>query len=182
MKITNKTRYETADLRRVFAAGLKHIGVDSKPYIISVVYARQKRYITGWGIYNGPRIHIRLPKPVQLDENTQQVGFLFGELANVFEHEVAHNRGIEHKDMDRDCYSCHSADVPVWARGMSVTIKPMKTKPTKGDRAAGREAHAIKMWETWKKRAETAKRRATKWERKVNYYERKKAGTPPPQA
>ena len=95
MKIVNKTAYLTRDLQKFFGACIRHMG-SSPNTQITVVYRRGgSDYVSGWATFNTFTMRLRLPKPGKLR---------LIDLAFVLEHEVSHNLGVEHKDMDRECF------------------------------------------------------------------------------
>jgi len=164
MEVDNKTCYDTKDLCKLIRRGLKESGMDPAPYQITVVHARQNAYISGWGRYGHPRIHLRLPRQ----------DLSVGELANVLEHEIAHNRGIRHRDMSRDCHSCHSKEVPAWAAGLVIRSRPIRSGLTTQERVERRETHARAMLARWERRMRLTRTMLSKWKRRVAYYAAKR--------
>ena len=69
---------------------------------------------------------MRLPRP-PLANPTIQIKWI----AQVFEHELAHNLGVAHSDMDREVRNC-TQEVP-WADGFQIR---MKVKPKKKAKVA----------------------------------------------
>jgi len=166
MKIINKTTYKTTDLKRFLMAGHKAHGADTQK-VVRVVWSRHN---THWGCatYSGSRMTLTIPKG---DLN-------MAKLALVFEHELAHNLGLRHKEMDEETMwgmHRHPLQMPEWAAGLELG---QKEEPSKMDPAAIRETHARKMLEQWEKKLKTAKCQRQKWALKVRYYDRKTAASP----
>lgn len=169
MKVENKTAYRTEDLRRFFGACVRHMGASPQTRI-KVVYRRESQKLcSGWATLGGTRIHLRLPRPGNLS---------LIDLAYVLEHEVSHNLGVEHKDMDRECYNCHPSStdqLPTWAAGLAIAVNEPKPKPTMDDRIARRAEKARRMLERWERKLKLSKTMRRKWATKVSYYEKKAA-------
>lgn len=111
MKIYNKTKYSTENLRRLFRACFRHLGVNSTRYIY--VYYSKTENVEGEGNlgdeHQGRVIRIWIPWKKFLSKK---------QLARVFEHEVLHNIGVDHPDMDPKVRACEQ---PVsWAWGIEV--------------------------------------------------------------
>ena len=160
MKLRNKTRYETGDLRRIIQAAHDAQGVRATRKFVEVVYSRGQ-YCTGRAAYSGGFMVLRVPKI-----NPDVAAF-----ARVIEHEVAHGLGIRHEDMDIDVFRC-TQPVP-WAEGLSLREREPKSV-VKVDRIAQRHQHALEMKARWERRSKAASRKLAKWRRVVKYYEKKR--------
>lgn len=163
-RVTNKTQYHTADLRRFFRAGLRAMGAEDDKRIL-VAYSKRSihwgcAYI-GRGDRQGRGITMTIPKG-KLD---------LLQLAQVFEHEVSHSLGLHHKDMAPDVADCKTN--PTWHLGIEIRYsEPVNVKV---DHVAKREEQARKMLDKWERRLRATQNRVKKWRAKVRYYDRKKA-------
>jgi len=105
MKITNKTSWSTADLRRVFAEGLRLWNsngdrkVPNKGLNVRVTHRKNRvrngwgRHTTGYAWIRGRTILIHVPRADEVDALDPR------DVAFVFEHEAAHCAGFEHSQM-----------------------------------------------------------------------------------
>ena len=144
MRVTNTTRWNTVDLRRIFLTGLKEIGVNPKRYCVKVVPAKSFR-VGGYAYIHCGYVHMSLPG----DADKRLV-----ELAQVFVHEVHHTLGLRHGDM--------------------ATLRPKtapKPKPIR-DVQAERAAHARKMLAKHEQKLKREQRLVRKWRQKARYYEK----------
>jgi len=166
MKLENKTKYRADDLRRFFMAGIKAAGAEGVTQIVTA--KPTKKHHSGLAACPGRWIRIWLPPPGKLNLAT---------LARVFEHEVTHNLGVHHGDMDpstKHCASLTGGELPEWAKGLEIRLDETPPPITMGERIAGRADHALKMMERWIRKRDTAIRQTKKWTKKVVYYDRKR--------
>jgi hypothetical protein len=169
VKLRNTTRYRTDTLRRFLRAGIVANGLDPKGYGIRVIPARGRRHC-GLAYLDASWVRLSIPTGA-LD---------VGVLARVFEHELAHNRGVRHEDMDPDTLACRGP-CPDWA--VSFTPADFEVaEPPKVPRAERmtalvlkREEHARRMLEAWERKAKRAVKSAAKWRGVVRGYERRAA-------
>lgn len=170
MRIDNRTDWRTDDLRRIFSMVLARWNrmetgrrrVPSKTLRISIVYARTSKTGSGWAYLNSGRMRLCLPRD----------GLDIRKVAFLFEHELAHCAGYDHKDM-ADLMSWKTADTKRYdfVEGMEVRGKEA-VKPPKTDVQIIRYERVIasrKRWETKLKRAQTALK---KLKQKERYYEK----------
>jgi len=167
LKIKNKTRYSTRDLRRFFTAGLRALGA-SELKTIDVAYSR------------GARVHgrARYPSPDIWSSNSQglfiwmtlpaRASFLkLLELAQVFEHEIGHTLGLRHREMQ----SWWTLGCP-WAEGLTIRhldAPIQRAVPAPERREARARAHIARL-ETQLVRTQRLLR---KWRAKVRYYDKR---------
>jgi hypothetical protein len=162
MKIINHTTYPTRELRKFLLAGHKAHGADTNK-VITIKWSRHGMH---WGCasYSGSSMMLTIPK-----------GKLsMTEFALLFEHELAHNLGLRHGEMDEAVRYCQGK-IPAWAVGFDLKER---AEPERVDPVVARETHARKMLERWEKKLERAKRQRSKWAVKVRYYDRKSAAVP----
>ena len=153
MEVINKTNYNTRDLRKLFLAGLKREGMDPLYYKIVVKYKRGG--VFGYGSYDRKWIQINLPKEPH-DGLVKQV-------ARTFVHEICHNRGLEHKEMDYEAIGAS------WSDGYVLRLKEEKPKKKK-DLQMERFEHAKKMFDKHESKFQRQKKIVNKWKQKVKYY------------
>jgi len=176
MNLVNKTAYRTEDIRRFIEAAHEATGTPLPDHkTVRVTWSRHNRH---WGsaYYNNSEMLLTIPKG-NLDMTR---------LCRVTEHELAHNRGIMHGEMEASIHWGTGYAFPEWAKGIELRLVEAKAAPTMTERVAARAAHAGKMLLLWEKKLRTAKRQATKWGEKVRYYdtrppvmERKASERPP---
>lgn len=165
MRISNKTHYRTRDLARFFRAGLHAMGASLKKRI-EVRYSRRNCH---WGCatvgeeFQGTYIMMTLPR--------DQAKLDLKEFALTFEHEVAHNLGLNHGDMNPDTRFCRGR-LPRWAAGCVISVKPPAPKV---DVVARRQEHARRMLDAWERRLRRTQKVVARWRRKVSYYNRRAA-------
>jgi hypothetical protein len=170
MKIVNETQYSTADLKRFFSAGLAAMGAEPGT-TVKVEYGKHfaQDYKHGFGgthaRYSSPFVRMVVPRDLPLHLPLA---------ARIFEHEILHNLGLRHGDMDERGtakWIWFSDIAPEWSKELTIRAHEAKPSPSPADRVAFREAHAKKMAERWEKKLAVAKRQAKKWQKKVRYYE-----------
>lgn len=190
MKVDNFTAYRTADLRRFFAAGLRAMNAKSDK-TIEVEYRTNARHIC-WAAmgrvvrttvvdddgvtvrpfktYEGRWIRMLLPKPGEPVDVRR--------FARVFEHEVHHTKGAQHKEMTQHQRDC-DLPLPEWAEGLEIRLKPEPAKLSVAERTAQRiaerETHAREMLALYETKAKRTATLLKKWRTKVRYYERQTA-------
>ncbi len=165
VRVTNDTRWNTTDLRRLFAKGLRSMEVKT-PRNVYVRYRRDlnphSTWVGGRAWLNSSRIEIYLPRPERVDGRLD-----ITDLAQTWVHEVQHTQGFRHRDM-----VCSSKLRVPWSAGMGVRLDPPKEQ-----RAAAKPSidskvgHAEKMLKRAATRLKRAKTLHDKWFRKVRYYQ-----------
>ncbi len=163
LKIVNETDYQTADLRRFLAVGFREEGVDFKEswgrYVVE--FYRPRGCVAGQALYHSTWMRLAL-----YNSDGELAPAQVVRLAQVFVHELAHNRGLRHKEMT---YSSE-IDVP-WAAGLRVRRKVVKPKPVR-DVQAERQTHAEKMLAEHDAKLKREQKLVKKWRQKVRYYGR----------
>jgi hypothetical protein len=104
MKILNHTDWDTKQLQKIFKWCLKQEGLTGKLLTIEVVNQKQSRtypneFVSGYAYYghgdfSRNYIRIRIPKGAIHEFS----------VAGTILHELAHTRGVRHKEMGRDFY------------------------------------------------------------------------------
>lgn len=197
MKIENKTRWRTDDLRALISACLKARGVPSKGLSVTVVASRRGGRISGFAnigrmreqrdgfgkdfklvkrMRYGTYMTLRLPQPVPGDEAmAHDLGgpTLRERFARVVEHEIAHLQGLDHSAMGEKLYYCKQetpwlGELPLRA-GSETYLSMREPKAAFADK----EAHARAMLAKATTRLKRATSIAKRWQRRVNYYGKK---------
>jgi hypothetical protein len=172
MRIVNKTKWCTEDLRRVFVKCCEVRGVDQSRYVVEVVSARG-RALHGLGSYTRPWVRMKVPPKFErfgaVGEVVEVLDHLpewaMESLAKIFLHEVDHTLGLQHRDM-ADLWE-FTVD---WVKEYSVGREPVKEKP-KVDLVVKRSEHAQKMLARHQKVLKRTQTLVSKWKAKVRYYE-----------
>lgn len=112
--LDNRSWWNTRDLARFFARGLKAYGVFTRKDIIVVSSPIRSR---GCAQIGGKGITIAIASPSRFD---------LRRLARLFEHEVAHSKGQHHEDMSHNVL-WSLGPTPAWAK---VTIRWEKPRGT----------------------------------------------------
>ena len=115
--LDNRTGWNTRDLARFFARGLRALGARQKRHIIVVASPIRSRGCAEVGVKSfgkrlreGEAIVIAIASPAK---------FSLRRLARLFEHEVTHTMGYEHEEMsERILWS--EGDIPSWAKGVPL--------------------------------------------------------------
>lgn len=128
--LENHSGWDTKDLGRFFARGLRALGVRRHKLIVVVASPIRSRGcaevgepLTGTGStssYNR-RLRIREGEAIVI-AMAPPARFSVRRLARLFEHEVTHTKGLEHEEMsERVLWSL--GDVPPWAKGVPLRYR-----------------------------------------------------------
>lgn len=163
MKIKNSTEYRTKELRKIFQYCLNRTGQVGENLIVDVMPKGRNKCRLGYAYYGkgdfGRRnlITVFMPRVIY---NTV-------ELVNVFLHELAHTRGIRHKEMlEPDVQAEELYDV----LPLAIFPKEVKEKPVLS-LVEKRHQKALKMQNKYEMLVKTHKKLLAKWTKKVKYYE-----------
>jgi len=180
MKVVNETHWRTDHLRRfLYAVGREELEPeDLRRLHVRVIYGRGRHYrygsTGGYAWYNSTQMVLKMPQEIVISYTRRS-------LAMTIAHEMAHCRGMQHRDMrDSPRYSFVDGwwERYAWANDLPLEKKaPKKKKPrlTGEALAAERAEHfrgLLAQWETRAKRAATA---IKKYRAKIRYYERRVA-------
>ena len=168
MKIVNKTHWRTSHLRDfIRRVALSEIEAPARKALHVVVkYNHQKGQGSCSGRASLARPVITIMVPSQVVDRV--------DLAHTIAHELAHTRGMQHRQMNRNPQYCRIGDWRqryAWAEMMPLERSMPKAKP-KADAQMQRYQRALaseKRWLTKLKRAQTA---LAKLRSKLRYYER----------
>ena len=175
--IVNNTKWSTRALRSVFLKvineNIKHEGPLKHLLRVTVVNSRRQwGGFSGYAYLHSGTMRLRLPK-LGLDDDDKLDVFRLGYL---FEHELAHCRGYQHKGMGcLNSWASANEKYYPYLRGMSVGRQAEKLNPevdirrTRYERVLGR----IRSWESKAKRARTALKKLAA---QRTYYERNMKG------
>ena len=192
MKLKNRTHYRTDDLRRFFLAGIRGNGANPEGRRITVDYTRQRRGSSGCATIGGYWMTVRIPRSesVGSEPYAELPEHLLRSLAHVFEHELEHNLGHDHRGGVKFGGCQTHGDVGEhlgsWWIGMTIRARPSVHAP--------KPPREVRLASLVAKRAENAQKRLTeveatlrryaklrkKWAAKVRYYQQ--AALRPPRA
>lgn len=167
MKIINKTDWNTKQLRKILVYGLKREGMLGKNLTVEVVHSKcsDKLFVGGYAYFGkgdySSHSFICLKMP---DFPTAQ------NILSTFKHELAHTRGIRHKDMfdkhpDISVEEITSSAIPLV---LGKNVKPEKPVLSVIEK---RKLKAERMLKKWQDKAKKAKSLEIKWAKKVKYYQ-----------
>lgn len=118
--LENHSGWDTKDLARFFARGLRALGIRRHKLIIVVASPIRSRGCAEVGeksfnrrLREGEAIVIAMAPPAR---------FSVRRLARLFEHEVTHTKGLEHEEMSENVL-WSLGDVPPWARGTPLRYR-----------------------------------------------------------
>jgi hypothetical protein len=168
MQIRNRTHWRTADLKAILSKVARQELNDTdrqryqrKHLRVDIVYSRGAHSGCAW--LKSTRMRLRLPK-----------AFVNAvEFAWLCEHELAHVRGQEHRQMAGDVMHFTERARARYAWAASMPIRTVEVKRAVRPAPDAKLAHAqrmLKVAETRRKRAVTLER---KWVAKVRYYEKR---------
>ena len=177
MKIVNETHWDTKSIAHL----IRRVAQDEldpgqlKGARIKVEYKRRNGMTSGWCTYGTPSIpHVRmrllLPRDGEID---------LPKLAKTIAHELAHSRGLHHKDMKTNRYGWFPGweERYAYAKGYPITAKPTPATPTREEKLTKKREAAVvkaqkmvKKWDTNVKRAATM---AKKWRARLKVAEKR---------
>lgn len=170
MKIENKTRYQMKEIKRVLKWCLDFTGMDGKNLTVRLVYRRYNcapKFVSGYayygrGDYSGRNfILLRLPKKKE---------DVFGHaIATTFIHELAHTRGIHHRDMsvDEEAIIRHE----FWQQNPFTAVE--YSKPKKKNPVESRYENAKAKVKEYQSKVKRTQNLLKKWQKKVQYYQKR---------
>lgn len=191
--INNETRWETRDLRRFVAAGLKaEVGEWPGRYVVDVRTRRSR--VRGRGYYSCRHMMLYVPSsvgrmvehapgecyPWDVDPRAKpDVGWFtrtdlggpafLRQLAKTLAHEVDHNNGVRgHREIDDSEREVEWVE-PLIEAGFVIRLRRPRA-PVRKDRQAGRAAHAEAMLAEHEAKLRREKKLVQKWRQKVRYY------------
>lgn len=177
MRIVNKTKWETRDIMRLVnrvaqdelnPGGLKNARITIK--YRRVVYKQHADNIGGWCYYGSiqqPNVRMRLMLPrTNLDVVM---------LAMVIAHELAHAKGLKHRDMNKVRYGWADGwrERYAYAKDFAIGVKVDPPKPTLGDKRQKELVKAHKMVAVWTTKQKRATTTLKKWQQKAKAIERR---------
>lgn len=201
MKIINKTRWDTRDLRRIICRVLRTMrrgghwdDAAHQRIEFRITSARQHRATTGNAYVRGRRANLFVPACEDYWTTETLVDF-----AAVVAHEAAHvfgRTGERHMRSSlwwgrpkRNGYRDRAADHPIWGWAATETIRarriqrvvetPVEAHARRQQRraalVASRGERAARQLAKWERRLASAKRQVTKARRRFKYYQRRLA-------
>ena len=174
MKIKNETHWRTKDLR-AFATRVARLELKpdhAKRYTVHVNYGGRGESCSGHAYCNSNACYVHVSS-VSID----RIDFAY-----VLAHEMAHSRGLRHKDINglsrydrvgkyRERYA--------WADNLPLEKKIAKPKKTTAEKADLKIVNCFEKINTWGTKAKRANNAIRKWKRKLKYYEKRKAAILP---
>lgn len=188
MKVTNKTNWQTSDLKKIFIECCK-TKLDSWKYLkVEVTYSASRwihgRAGYGGGLRGGGNVKIFLPRnPIDkkyIDGRyTEPRPYAFLNfkqvLAWVFIHELHHVLGKHHREM-KDSYYLHwrsyarNPEKMSWVDDLQLRKEEVKEKP-KMDLQTKRYEHVLAALKIKKSKLKRLQNQIKKWTQKRKYYE-----------
>lgn len=171
MKIINKTHWRKDDLRAIFSRVAKEElePAARKALQISVRYSRGG--ITGYAWYYSNRMVIRVGSK-SVDPQS---------LAKVAAHEMAHTRGVRHKDMNctRYGYVPGWREFYAWAKDMPIEKRAAKTAPSRDAKRLKKLDAAAVAVKNWTRKLKLAETKLKLWSRRLRALEKLARATTP---
>jgi hypothetical protein len=181
MKIKNRTEWSTKDFQKLMNECVRREGMDNHR---TVIIEYSKRFCTTHGIasVNGNWIRMFVLKPVVEYNEGSEIKKKLREFdsvlfAEIFTHELGHNRGLHHEDMIK----LSDMDM-IWAKEFKINLKeglkfengkivsaiPKEPRNLKTERYE----HALRMMKEKEQSLRRNQSLLRKWRCKVRYYER----------
>jgi hypothetical protein len=166
MKIQNRTHWRSDQLLAI-ARKVAEVELDPEKrrgFTIVVGYGLRDS-ISGRAPYYGRRLRVRVSS-LHVDP---------AELAFVFAHEMAHTRGMTHKQMrgsPRYCWIDGWRDVYAWASSYPVERATPPAKPSLDAKRLARLAKCQKMLTQWERRQRAATKKVQAWKRRLKTTEK----------
>ena len=154
MKLNNKTRYDGGELRKIILSVMLDDGVRPAYYRVYVEYARANGRFYGKGTIGGTKMWL------YLDREKHNIA----KLKNTILHELEHNKGLKHHDMDCDALRSHYA-------GEGFIYEKAVKEKQKIDLVFQRRIHAEKMVADYTTKLKRVGNLLKKWQKKAKYYQ-----------
>ena len=175
MKIDNRTHFQTSDLRHLLqrVAEIEFDPDVRKRLRVEIRYGRrlQNGACSGRARLGSPWTRVRVPST-----GVDPVDF-----AMVAAHEMAHVRGLRHRDMNTSRYdrTQNWREVYAWAADYPIGVKEKKPRPGADQKLTVRLAHARKMLGRHTHGLKLETTLVKRWKARVKYYEKKIAAFTP---
>lgn len=182
MTITNKTRVNTKQLGALIrATAAKEYLTPEQINALRVTIRYRKRtgarpdtHPGGYASYNSSFFCLTFVRGVQPD--------VFG-TARTIAHEIAHCRGLHHRDMNNARYGWKPGweEFYSWAADYKLEMRPEpgSVKPTVVEAVSGNIEKCQKALERWKSKQKMATTKIKKWNARLKYYEKRLAAKTP---
>jgi hypothetical protein len=171
MRVTNRTKWSTLDIiRLVYRIAQDELNPGGLKNAHIAIRYRRGNGISGrccYGTIQNPNVRMRLSLPrMQIDPVS---------LAMVIAHELAHARGLHHRDMNAKRYKWGEGwrELYAYAKDFPIGIKPDPPKPTLNDKRRAELTKAQGMVIKWTRRHRLASTTLKKWQRRVRTIERR---------
>jgi hypothetical protein len=170
LEVVNCTAWNTRHLRKLLVACVKEWGQPHRIYRVTIRYQRAGTRRVGRASIGGSSITLLVPRP------GAPTCINAGVIAATMQHEMAHNHGLRHRDME---HGCHIGAAPAWASWHIITSRPEKPKKTREERTAAlvekREKLARDALARWQRRLKLAQTKVHAYKRKVRVYDARNA-------
>lgn len=163
LRLDNRTRWSSKDLRRFFEAGLKKLRCG--PRTVRIRYGIG-RALHGWAYYDSRILQICLPGPtyVAACQGKRKEPLDYKELAQTFEHEIDHTKGLTHSQMP-DWKKLK----PTWHKGLRIRwveetfgLRVAKTRLRRAEKRFREASSARRRWKRAVRELEKRKKRKGK--------------------
>ena len=165
--LNNRTHWSSRDLRQFVYFGLQDKGVidqaDNQQWTIVIMYGRSRGDITG----------VAWPRLYKIQLNIPKATIPMVRLGQVFEHEIDHMLGLNHRDMAPH----FELEVP-WVEGEVIRRATAQRKPARQECSKKKENRCRVLLTTWERKLKQAERKVRKYRGKVRYYDKKNEVTP----
>lgn len=167
MKIDNKTHWRS-DQILALAQRVAQDELDPeqrKRFVVHVHYRRRNARRLGHAYYRSTACTVLM--------NRDDVDPVL--LAHVLAHEMAHTRGVTHRQMlgsRRYRYVEGWREYYAWAKAYPIALRPVPPAPTTAQKRAARLERAQATLAVWERKVRLASNRVTKWKRRVRQLER----------
>lgn len=187
MKIINKTKWQTAQLRafivRIAEAELEP--KNRKRLKVTIVPARQQTCCSGWWPAYSRSIQINMPTRAMSDK-------IKIDFCSVVAHEMHHvetqsygrsweinnRRSIPYGRPKTEAGLASQRELYAWALGLPIEAMPPAAKPAALELASTKREHIAGKIIEWERRAKRCKTALAKYRRRLGYYDRRIAACP----
>jgi hypothetical protein len=174
MKIINRTKYDTNDLRKISNLCMSKFRADEKGNSLlksnyKVVFETHKAsggWVGGCAYYNSSWFTIKLPLEYKRTHLTFEQS-----IADVWFHEIGHCLGVRHNKRHSSIEEPYQEWIKKTITSDYAVKEKVKLKRDKGDIIVKRFNAVVKNLEVAKTRFKRAKTLLRKWESKLKYYQ-----------
>lgn len=174
MKIENRTQWRMDDVRKIVTAGFQANSFDGSNTKVLVKYWRG--HTLGRATLDGRRMTLFLRGPSSTDlTNRAYTPGLVRQLAGTINHEIAHLRGLGHREMDLASFK--TPEATKWIEGLELRLQERPIAMLVETRIRERQEHALRMLAKAERKLKIATTVYRRWKTKVAYYECRQTAT-----